>query len=185
MRLRRFVWPVLLVGLCLLCSCATRDANLISASYNSADSIMDQARTALDPGRPILVAPFMSVKDLHRYTAFGSLTAEQMSSRLAQQGFQILEVKLDWRALYNQQGPSSALLSDELRNLTVANGAQAVLIGTYALGAQNVYVSVRLVRVADNMVVASGDYALPLGPDTTVLTGDPDSPPPQHRSRFW
>jgi hypothetical protein len=49
------------------------------------------------------------------------------------------------------------------------HNAAAVIAGTYAVGRNNVYVSARLIRAADNLIIASHDYALPLGPDTKAL----------------
>jgi hypothetical protein len=61
------------------------------------------------------------------------------------------------------------MLSREVQNLSRLHNAAAVIAGTYAVGRNNVYVSARLIRAADNLIIASHDYALPLGPDTKAL----------------
>jgi len=44
-----------------------------------------------------------------------------------------------------------------------------VIAGTYAVGRQSVFVNARLIRATDNLVLASYDYVLPLGPDAKAL----------------
>ena len=177
-------FALVLPALFLLMACGVRDADLISRNQSVADDLIAQAQLVMDAGRPVLVAPFMEVNHLNEYTPLGSITAEQMAGRLAQDGFKVLDVKLDRETLYTLQGEAGMLLSDELRNLSTSVGAQAVLIGTYAVGERTVFVTARLVRASDNMVLAAENYELPLGPDTEALLGDTDGSATSPR-RWW
>lgn len=165
----RLSCAVLLLALTLASGCATKDANLIGANYFVANELMGASALAIDKDRPILVAPFMDVDRLDRSSSFGRLTAEQLSSRFAQAGYVVLEAKLRRENLYARQGSGETLLSAELKNLCETLNAQAVLIGTYSAAAEKVYVTARLVRPTDNVILASHDYWLPLGPDTNTL----------------
>lgn len=155
-------------------ACALRDADLIAEHHSVAEALAKRAELVMAKDRPVLVAPFLEVNRLDQYSDFGSMAAEHTGSRLAQLGFTVLEIKLNRDALYTLDGKGGLLLSDELRNLSDSVGAQAVLLGTYAPGEDNVYLSARLVRAKDNVVLSSEDYALPMGPDTRALMSDDD-----------
>ena len=59
-------------------------------------------------------------------------------------------------------GQGELLLSRELREVSQAHDAQAVVVGTYAVSGAMVYVSLKLVHPQGNQVVAASDYALAL-----------------------
>lgn len=174
MRINLIFLLVLATGICVLQSCATRDADLVRANHNSAESLIDMASPSLDKSRPILVASIMDVSDLANTSRFGRITADMLSTRMAQLGYTVLELKLDRKALLTMTGSSESLLSNELRNLCASLGAQAVLIGTYAPADERVYVSAKLVRASDNVILAAEDYFVPLDSGIMALI-DPDS----------
>jgi TolB-like protein len=68
--------------------------------------------------------------------------------------------------VYIKQNGGEFVLSRTVRDLSRAQNAAAVVAGTYAIGRNTVYVNARLIRAADNLILASHDYTLPLGPDT-------------------
>lgn len=165
----RLSCAALLLVLALAPGCAAKDANLIGANYFVANELMSASALSLDKDRPILVAPIMDVDHLDRSSSFGRLTAEHLSSRFVQAGYVVLEAKLRRENLFSRQGTSEMLLSGELKNLCETLNAQAVLVGAYSAGSDKVYVTARLVRPTDNVILASHDYWLPLGPDTGAL----------------
>lgn len=150
-------------------ACAAREANLVRANHEAADELMTMAALSLDKARPILVASLMDVGDLTSTSRFGRITADMLASRLAQQGYTVLEIKLDRENLYTLTGTGEMLLSNALRNLSSSVGAQAVLIGTYAPASERVFVSAKLVRASDNVILAAQDYSLPHGRDVAAL----------------
>ncbi|MEG6549597.1 FlgO family outer membrane protein [Desulfocurvibacter africanus] len=166
----------LLLALCILIgqlqACATRNVNLVDRNHEAADALLLKAGASLDKGKPILVATIMDVADLTKTSRFGLITADMLAGRLAQQGYTVLEIKLDRENLYTLTGTGEMLLSNELRNLSASFGAQAVLIGTYAPAGEQVYVSAKLVRAKDSVIIAAEDYRLQ-GDDVASLI-DPD-----------
>jgi hypothetical protein len=48
--------------------------------------------------------------------------------------------------------------------------ANALVLGTYAAGQKNVYVSLKVVELATQNVISSTDYSIPMGPDAKRLT---------------
>mgnify|MGYP007039723046 FL=1 len=59
-------------------------------------------------------------------------------------------------------GQGELLLSRELSEVSKEHDAQAVVVGTYAVSAQTVYISLKLVNPVGNTTLAASDYELEL-----------------------
>ncbi len=147
---------------------APQDADLVFESYSVADGMLQQAPWLRDTRAPMLTAAFVNINDLENSSALGRIISEQVASRFSQQGFTMIELRLRDNVFIRQRA-GEFMLSREVRNLSQAHNATAVVVGTYAVGRRSVYVSTRLIRAADNLMLASFDYSLPLGPDTRAL----------------
>ena len=71
-----------------------------------------------------------------------------------------------------RSGSGELVLSRDVKNLSEAQQAQAVVAGVYAVAETNVYVTLRILRAEDGTVISSADYALPKGEDVTSLLGN-------------
>lgn len=145
-----------------------QDADLVSSNYQAAEALLKQVPWLKQYRQPLLTATFADISALESSSPLGRMLAEQISSRFAQEGFTMVEMRLR-QNVFIQQDNGEFVLSREVRDLSRVHNAQAVIAGTYAVGRRNVYVSARLVRAADNLVLASYDYSLPLGPDAKAL----------------
>lgn len=137
-------------------------SSILESSYHAAESLGKELHHR-DFGKdsPILVASFVSIDNLDQSSTLGRIISEQMASRLAQQGFRIIETKLRQGSIFVQKEKGEFLLSRDLLNLSSNQGAQAVLVGTYAVSEQFVFISSRIVRTEDSSVIAGYDYGLP------------------------
>jgi hypothetical protein len=144
------------------------DKDLVGESYYSADMLLAQVPWLKENRQPLLTGVLVNVNSLEDSSALGRIVADQISSRFAQQGFTMVELRLR-RNVFIKNDAGEFMLSREVQNLSRLHNAAAVIAGTYAVGRNNVYVSARLIRAADNLIIASHDYALPLGPDTKAL----------------
>ena len=147
---------------------STQDVDLVSESYAAADSLFDQAPYLREDSQPLITASFVDVNDLKNSSSLGRIIAEQISSRFSQQGFTMIEMKLR-NEVFIQERAGEFVLSRSVKDISQAHDAAAVVAGTYAVGRRSVYVSARLIRAADNLILAAVDYNLPLGPDTRAL----------------
>lgn len=152
----------LLVG----CTLEAYQPSLISFTYPAADQLvdnldrnMDQQLRPLRKERPMLVASFVELDNLEKSSTFGRLVAEQMASRMSQKKFVFLELKLRDQ-LFIKNGDGEFALSRELAKISREQDAQAVLVGTYSVIQDFVYVTARIVRY-DGHVYASHDFAIP------------------------
>jgi len=153
------------------------DIDLVKTSYSAADSILEEARqhsknniklAQFDPTKTILVASFVNIDDVQTSSTFGRIIAEQIGSRVSQQGYKVVEMKLRG-SVFVQEQTGELLLSREILEISSNHNADAVIVGTYAESKTTVYVTVKLIRAADAVIIASQDYSLPVGPDTKRL----------------
>ncbi|MFB9888078.1 FlgO family outer membrane protein [Balneatrix alpica] len=145
---------------------ATTD--LVATAYAATDALVKQLASQPNPGQTVLVASFVNVDKLEESSTLGRILAEQMASGLTRQGLPVVELKMR-DSLFIQQNGGEFMLSRELQHLSQTHQAQAVLVGTYAVGRQHVYVSSRLVRASDNRILAGEDFRLPMDADVRAL----------------
>jgi len=137
-------------------------SNILESSYYAADNLGKGLRfRGFESDMPILVASFVNIDDLSQSSTLGRMVSEQIASRLAQQGFKIIETKLRQGSIFVQKGKGEFLLSRDLLNLSTNQGAQAVLVGTYAVSEHFIFISARVVRTEDSSVITGYDYEIP------------------------
>ncbi len=153
------------------------DTDLVKASYDAADALVKEAtyytqthtkKGGLIPSKPILVASLVNVDDMQSSSTFGRIVAEQIGSRVAQNGYRVIEMKLR-DSVFIQEHRGELLLSRELIDISKAHDAHAVVVGTYAASKYVAYVSVKMVSTADSSILSSYDYSVPVGTDTRQL----------------
>ena len=140
--------------------------DLIAANERAADALLQQA--PLDPAQPVLVATLVQVDRLSESSRLGRIFSEQIAGRMAQRGLRVAEVKLR-DSLLLQPGQGELLLSREAREVSQAQNAQAVVVGTYAVSATVLYISLKLVNPVGNTVVAAHNYALSVDENVRAL----------------
>jgi TolB-like protein len=160
------------------CSILLKDSNLVSASYKAADQLIKGIKDieTIEPRRdgvyrpqPILITSIVNIDDLQQSSTFGRLVAEQIGSRVAQRGYKVIEMKVRTGSIFIQERKGEFILSRELREISYQHDAYAVVVGTYAASKESVYVTVKLIRANDNVILSSYDYRLPVGPGTKQL----------------
>ena len=84
--------------------------------------------------------------------------AEQLGSRLVQHGVGVVEVKLRSNLFITEKG-GEMLLSSEIKEISHQQNAAAVIVGTYTdAGTSGVYVTVKLVRSLDGVVLSATNF---------------------------
>jgi TolB-like protein len=170
-----FLWGLLLLSLAACANQTTKDTNLIKSNHEAAARLLAQAQqhplfgASLDAGTPLIAASFVNIDNVQSSSTLGRMAAEQVGSYFAQYGYGVIELKLRSN-VFIQEKTGELMLSREIKDISFQHNAQAVIVGTYAVGTDTVFVTAKLVRVADGIVLASHDYALPLGPDTKTLS---------------
>lgn len=112
-------------------------------------------------GAPFIVTTLVNIDQLEQSSTLGRLISEQVTSRMAQMGFGVVELKVR-NGVYMKRNEGEFLLTREIKEVASAHKAQAVIVGTYAESSSLIYVSLKLVNPASSMILAAHDYALPL-----------------------
>jgi len=175
---------VLTVSVLVLAGCQTngpaKDVNMIPISHDAAKKMIFQSKDRLEPGSLIL-ASFADIDNLENSSTFGRIVAQQIGSVFSSQGYKIIEMLLRGK-VYIGKGEGEFLLSRALKDLSAEHDAQAVIVGIYAVGSKNVYVTAKLIQASDSIILASEDFVLPLGPDLRTLVTQPGEAPPTYIS---
>lgn len=168
---------LLLALCCLVAGCATysgsavRDGedSLMQANHQAIDQLLGNIppSRALNKQQPIIVASLVNIDDLNS-SRLGRMLSEQLATRLTQSGYAVVELKLR-DSIFVKQLQGELLLSREIKDITLTHKAQAVLVGTYAESSGQLYLTVKLVGVADNLVISAQDYLLPLNANVRSL----------------
>jgi len=165
---------VILTSLFLVTGCqpsnskpVIHDVDLISINHMAADNLIASAGE-LSASHPILITSFVNIDDLTSSSTFGRITGEQVGSRFSQSAYSVIEMKVR-NSIFIKERSGEFILSRELKMLSTLHDAQAILVGTYAVGATSVYVTAKLIATKNNIVIASYDYVLPMGADTKAL----------------
>ncbi len=143
-------------------------ADVLGSSHAAADVLIQRAGDSLKPGKSLIGATFVNIDDLNRASSFGRIVSEQVATRFSEMGYQVIEMLLRNNVYIKQRG-GEFLLSRELRNISSEHNAQAVIVGTYAVARKNVYVTARLIRASDSVILASYDYIVPMDRDVAFM----------------
>ncbi len=138
------------------------------AELRAAAQLLLQDTSRISPHRPVLASALVNIDDLQQSSTFGRQAAEVFSSEIARTGVPVIELKTP-DTVFIREGTGELSLSPELRHLSDAHNAQAVLVGTYAIGGNTLYVNVRLVQTLDQRIVVSHNFSLPLNRDIRAL----------------
>lgn len=157
---------------CMLTACMTppepmpgseKDNPLIVASYAAVDRLLTDSakRDIAGKEKRVLVASLVDINQLNRSSTFGKMVAEQLASRLAQNGVPVVEIKLR-SSLFMSEKTGEMLLSREVQEVSKSHNADAVVVGTYAeSGTSGIYVTVKLVRATDGLVLSATNFMVP------------------------
>lgn len=140
--------------------------NLIEVNERAVDALLLNA--PLDPSQPVLVASLVNVDRLTESSRLGRMFAEQMAGRMVQLGLRVTEVKLRENLLLHREH-GELLLSREAREVSRSQNAQAVVVGTYAVSASVVYITLKLVNPVGNTVVAAHSYSVDIDQNVSTL----------------
>jgi TolB-like protein len=147
--------------------------NLIDFSYKIAENLVDRSLPPLvprHPDMPILVTTLVDNNDLKQTSPFGRTLQEHISSRLAQLGYTVREIKLA-DTLRIEPNSGETMLSRDLTKLSSGHQAQAILVGTISRSNRILYISARLINPENHNIIASDDYQLCMDEEILAMFG--------------
>lgn len=147
-----------------------QQVDLVGTLAAARKPLFDNLLAPLSKDKPIIAASFANIDNLSDSSTFGRMASEVIAAGLTERDYKVIEVKMR-NSLFIKQRAGEFMLSRQLKNISQEHDAQAVLLGTYAVGGENLYVNARLVRTSDNIVVGSHDFVLPLNRDIKYMLG--------------
>ena len=142
------------------------------ACYQSADiltNVLNQRNVELD--KLIIAASFVNINNLEESSTFGRVISEQIVARLSQNGYRIKELRLRNNSILIKEGLGELLLSREMKNISKNQDAFAVLVGTYAIAEDIMFVSTRIVSTSNDTIIAAHSFQIEINPTIDCLLG--------------
>lgn len=174
---------LLATALLLLGGCRTLGPATYSAAQTEGPDLSELANaaaaqmTANNPDMtrygPMIAATFVNIDDVSQSSTLGRISSELVASALSRQGLRVREVKMR-DSLFIEERLGELILSRQVQRLSERYDARSILMGTYAEGQNYVYISARVVRAADALLLGSADFRLPLNNNTRALLGTGD-----------
>lgn len=145
------------------------DGGMLSANTRAADQLASILAGRMETAYGILTTSLVNMDDLAEAPHFGRMLMQQISSRLSQHGFKMIEARLADTMIINKQG--EFMLSREAgARLAKEYSAYAVLVGLYSRVGNHLYISTRVLRLGDSAVLAAYEYSLP---ESLITPGTP------------
>jgi hypothetical protein len=145
------------------------NSELVASNYRAADALMAQFG-GTPAGGPLIVATVVNIDALELSSTLGRMISEQVSARFSQRGWLMVEMKLRG-SIYMRRGEGELILTREIGEIAHINQAQAVIVGSDALGVSAVYVNLKIVRPGSNVVLSAHDYVLPANQEVRTMLG--------------
>jgi TolB-like protein len=133
----------------------------IPTNQQAASTLLAQARSSLASGQPIIVATLVDINALERSSTMGRMISEQISATFSRSGYSMIEMKFRGN-VYIKQSEGELLLTREITDIATSHNAQAVVVGTYGVASDIVFINLKVVQPGSNVVLAAHDYALPI-----------------------
>lgn len=142
---------------------------LVQGNYRAAESLLAQLRYSLPLKQgAILIGTLVNSDALDRSSTFGRLSTDHISARFTMAGYPMVEMKLRNRA-YMLKDQAELMLTREVGELVTSHNAQAVIVGTYAVSRDYIYINLKVIRPQSRIVLAAHDYTLPLDDENRLL----------------
>jgi hypothetical protein len=140
----------------------------IPANRVAAEALIAQLHDRISPVQPVIVATIVNIDALDRSSTLGRLVSEQIAARFSQAGYRIIEMKFR-NDVYMLRDQGELMLSREIRDIATTHDAQAVIVGTYGVSGDFVFLNLKAIQPSSNIAQATHDYALPLDQDNRTL----------------
>ena len=150
--------------------------SLRNATYMATDNLVKGAEGKMPSSVPLLVGTISDVNKLETSTPLGRTIAEQVSSRLVQDGFNVADVRFR-NAINVKMDPRDKTADGEYflsRDTSVLKGEQevgAAVTGTYTIASNVVLVNLRIIEASTSRVISTTDYRIPMTDDIRAMTG--------------
>ena len=150
-----------------------KDDDLVEVSYEAVEQLLQNLKQPLPRGSLVVINSLVNVGDLGQTLPFGRIVSDQISSALHRNGYRVMGMELPTE-IFSKNEAGILVLPEKTQEALNNVHARALLIGTYAAGRKNVYVSLRVVEISTQNIISSTDYSIPMGPDARSMALPPE-----------
>ncbi|MGR9051555.1 MAG: FlgO family outer membrane protein [Gammaproteobacteria bacterium] len=144
------------------------DENLVEVSYKAVDDLLMNLKQPLLKGNLVVINSLVNVDDLSQSFSFGRILSDQISSGFHRAGYRIMGMELPTEIFVKNEN-GILQLSDDTKAALNNVGASALVVGVFAPGKRNAYVSLRVVDIASQNFISTTDFSVSMGPDAKQL----------------
>jgi hypothetical protein len=137
-------------------------------TYDAVDQMLRQSPLLVNTGGPIIVGSIADIRDVNHTTPLGNTIAELVRSRLVQNRLVVTDLRLR-STVWMGHSEGELMLSRNRKELVPPPAAAEMVAGTYAVGSNTVYVSLKIIEAANAQIMAASDFSLPRTPDIEQL----------------
>ncbi|NDC38843.1 MAG: hypothetical protein EBZ48_12465 [Proteobacteria bacterium] len=119
---------------------------------------IDNFYRGVNPG-PIGVTTLVSLDDLYETSSFGRIYSEQLMSELVMRGYDVVELRHADSLRFLSAGGEFGL-SRELGAVRPSQQLGCVLVGTYEVSPERVFVNARLINPSNSMILSAGSVEM-------------------------
>jgi len=138
-------------------------------------ALIANAREVVADEYVVAVSTFVSLDNLYATSSLGRYLGEQLLSTLQQAGLDVIEVRKTPGMMVSPHHGEYAL-SRSMDEISLVQAAQAVVVGTYMVAGQEIFVNARLLRNEDNRILSSASLVLPIDAMASSLLANESMP---------
>ncbi len=112
-----------------------------------------------DPQGPVAVTTFVDLNNLYKTSPLGRYIAEALIGELQQADIMVTEIRKT-NSILIKEGFGEYSLSRNIKEIARQSTAEYLLVGTYIVRGDNIFVNARIVSSKDSMVVSSASAHL-------------------------
>jgi len=125
---------------------------------------IDEYYKGVNPG-PIGVSPFVNIDDLHSTSTFGRMIGEQLMSELAMRGYDVVEMRHSQAIQFVPDDGGEFALSRNVNMLKKERELGGIVVGTYVVSPERVYLNTRLLNPANSYVLSAASAEMSKTPE--------------------
>lgn len=134
--------------------------DIIKTSYAATDALVAQINKRNPVAESaLIVATVVNINRLEESSPLGRLISEHIAAHFTQSGYRVVEAKLR-NQLYMKRDTGELSLTREVREIASKHSVHAIVSGTYTDSADRVYISIKVIEIENNIVLAAYDYAI-------------------------
>ncbi|ATB70025.1 hypothetical protein SJPD1_1920 [Sulfurospirillum diekertiae] len=142
--------------------------DITELNYKAAEKLV--IASGLQQESVIIMATVVNIDEIEKSSTLGRLISEQISTHFVHKGMNVIEMKFR-ENVYMKQNEGEMMLTREIGKLARSYSANAVIVGTYAIGNSAVYVNLKIIDPRTNVALSATDYILPMNSDIEDMLG--------------